>query len=269
MKILHLDKKSVDVISLRSREALPEDSKTFIEQPTSVFENGMLKIVYCYLEEQLPKLVQALKSISYDKNHRSGGLPTTSRIFGHSPRSTLRKDFCAVTSMSQQFPEQHAEICKGATVVSKLYEQFNPILYKQHDQTSKDKVRREWHLEDSPFTSGVANKDNQLRYHFDSGNFLDVWSAMLVFKNKMEGGYLSVPEYDLCFELKDHSCLMFDGQGLLHGVTPFKKLSLDAYRYSIVYYSLRQMWNCLSPSDELLRIRELKTKREYKRAGLA
>jgi 2-oxoglutarate-Fe(II)-dependent dioxygenase family protein len=268
MKILHLDKHPLDIESLRKREALAKDSRMFIQEPCSIYENGKLKVVYVYLDEKMPALVEALKTIPYEKSYRSGGLPTISRIFGYSPRSTLRKDFCASTSLSQEFPAQHAEICRGAKVVSDLYSIHNPDLYCRHEALSEEKVKSEWHLEDSPFTSGIANKDNQLRYHFDSGNFADVWSAMLVFKKDVEGGFLSVPEYDVCFELKDHSCLMFDGQGLLHGVTPFKKLTPEAYRYSIVYYSLRQMWNCLSPTDELMRIRKIKTQREFKRAGL-
>lgn len=268
MRTIELERKKINISELRKREALQKDCGTFISQPTKVYENGKLKIAYVYLEEKMPALVEALKTIPYEKSFRSGGLPTISRIFGYSPRSTLRKDFCATTSLAQEFPAQHGEICKGAGVVSKLYGEFNPELYKTHKEISDGKVRPEWRLEESPFTSGIANKDNQLRYHFDSGNFSDVWSAMLVFKNQISGGHLSVPEYDLCFELKDHSALMFDGQGLLHGVTPFKKLTPDAYRYSIVYYSLRQMWNCLAPTDELMRIRKIKTEREFKRAGL-
>lgn len=268
MKTLEIDRKEIDIETLRKREAVPQDCGRFIDEPVKVYEKGQLKIVYANLDSPMPKLVDALKAIPYEKNYRSGGLPTISRIFGYSPRSTLRKDFCATTSLAQEFPKQHAEICKGAAVVGKLYGQFNPELYKTHKEISDGKVRPEWRLEESPFTSGIANKDNQLRYHFDSGNFANVWSAMLVFKNQITGGHLSVPEYDLCFELKDHSALMFDGQGLLHGVTPFKKLTPEAYRFTIVYYSLRQMWNCLSPTDELVRIRKIKTEREFRRAGL-
>lgn len=268
MQRIEAKKRKVNMEQLRSREALDTDCTQFVRDSAQVYENGELKIVYAMLPQRMPKLVEALKSVTYETSTRSGGLPTVSRIFGYSPRSTLRKDFCAVTSLAASHPEQHAEICKGAKVVSEIYQQYNPELHSKHHATSKEKVRPEWHLEDSPFTSGIANKDNQLRYHFDTGNFKNVWSGMLVFKNQVAGGYLSVPEYDLCFELKDHSVLLFDGQGLLHGVTPFRKLAPDAYRYSIVYYSLRQMWNCLSPSDELIRIRKIKTEREYKRAGL-
>lgn len=268
MKTIQAYRHRIEVDQFRSREAKRDDCSQFITENCQVLENGELKIVYVKLETQMPSLVDALKNITYQNSYRSGGLPTVSRIFGFSPRSTLRKDFCAITSMAQEFPIQHAEICKGAKVVSDIYMHYNPELFTKHLQTSQEKVLPSWHLEDSPFTSGIANKDNQLRYHFDTGNFKDVWSGMLVFKNQVEGGFLSVPEYDLCFKLDDHSALLFDGQGLLHGVTPFKKLGPNAYRYSIVYYSLRQMWNCLEPSGELKRIRKIKTEREFKRAGV-
>lgn len=267
MKNMNVKRKSVNIEMLRSREALPSDCAMFIDEPTCVYEQGVLQIVYAYVPF-MPPLVEALKGITYERSTRSEGLPTISRIFGYSPRSTLRKDFCAVTSLAQEYPAQHAEICKGAALVSMIYALHNPELFGQHLTITQEKVQPEWHLESTPFTSGIANKDNQLRYHFDTGNFKDVWSGMLVFKKDVAGGFLSVPQVDLCFELKDHSILLFDGQSLLHGVTPFRKLTKEAYRYSIVYYSLRQMWNCLSPTEELARIRKLKTQREYKRANL-
>lgn len=212
-------------------------------------------------------MVAALKNVTYSKNFRTGGLPTNSRIFGYSPRVTLRKDFCATTSMSQEFPDAHREICEGAAIAETFYMAHAPKLFKEHVDIAHEKVKPDWRIGEV-FTSGIANKDNQLWYHHDRGNFANVWSAMFVFKRKITGGFLSVPEYDLCFALRDHSVLLFDGQGLLHGVTPFKKAGPDSYRYSIVYYSMRQMWNCLSPKDEMNRIRKLKTEREFKRAGL-
>lgn len=89
---------------------------------------------------------------------------------------------------------------------------------------------------------------------------------MLVFKRDIVGGHLSCPEYGLGFKLKNNSLLMFDGQSILHGVTPIQKKSASAYRYSIVYYSLQQMWKCMSVDEELARIRNKKTEREIKRA---
>lgn len=133
-------------------------------------------------------------------------------------------------------------------------------MYYNDSMTEKDYV-----IQDSAFTSGIINKNNPLKYHFDRGNFVDVWSNMLVFKHRIEGGFLSCPEFDIGFELKHNSLLMFDGQGILHGVTPIKRHGPESYRYSIVYYSMRQMWQCRPLGEEIDRIRKKKTERERKR----
>ena len=80
---------------------------------------------------------------------------------------------------------------------------------------------------------------------------------MLVLKKDMEGGWLCIPEINTRFLLKNNSLFMFDGQKLLHGVSPMNERSEDAYRFSIVYYSLKGMWKCLTLTEELLRAREL------------
>jgi len=41
----------------------------------------------------------------------------------------------------------------------------------------------------------------------------------------------------------------------------------NSYRYSVVYYSLKQVWNCPPLSEEILRAREVRNKRETKRAS--
>lgn len=268
MQKLTVKRREVDFKRLRLRDALTTDCSVFIEGSAAVYEGGELKIVYQEFDERMPWLVDALKKVDYKSSFRASGLPTISRVFGYKPRSTLRNDFCASTSLAHESPGEHATICRGAALVERLYQEANHELHQEHRALTEKKVHADWRLEGTVFTSGIANKDNQLKYHFDTGNFKNVWSAMLTFKKDIEGGHLAVPEYDLCFKLRDHSALMFDGQGLLHGVTPFTKFNDQAYRYTVVYYSLRQMWNCLSPTEELTRIRRLKTEREWRRAGL-
>jgi hypothetical protein len=90
---------------------------------------------------------------------------------------------------------------------------------------------------------------------------------MIILKKDMQGGYLSLPEFGIGVECSNNSLFLFDGQGILHGVTPFKKLSLDSYRYSIVYYSMQQIWKCLPLTEELAHVRELKAQRELKRTS--
>ena len=59
---------------------------------------------------------------------------------------------------------------------------------------------------------------------------------------------------------------MFEGQNILHGVTPFEKLSSDSFRVTIVYYSLKEMWKCLEVDDEIVRARTSRMFSELKRA---
>ena len=115
------------------------------------------------------------------------------------------------------------------------------------------------------FTSGIVNHNNPLKYHFDSGNYNGVWSAMFAFKRDIEGGHLACPEIDVAFKCSNFSLVMFDGQSILHGVTPIKKMKPDAVRYTVVYYSLKAMWSCDSPSDELERMRSKRQEIELSR----
>lgn len=224
----------------------------------------MVTVVYLELEDDCTDVVKVLRRTAYKTDGRTSGMISTSRTIGFLPRLAIRRDFCTSTSMAHEDPEGHAIVCQYAEKVAKYYEQFNPELYAEHQRTV-EKVLPEYRVANSVFTSGIINKNNPLPYHLDYGNFRNVWSNMLVFKRKISGGYLSVPEYDIGFELKNNSLLMFDGQNLVHGVTPITMRSKDAHRYSIVYYSLRDMWNCLPITEELTRIRKLRTEREMRR----
>jgi hypothetical protein len=92
---------------------------------------------------------------------------------------------------------------------------------------------------------------------------------MYAISHDCAGGYLAVPELNIGFSFDRPALIMFDGQGLIHGVTPLEKRSKEAYRYSVVYYALQQMCKCGTLDEELARIRKVKTQRELKRAGKA
>lgn len=156
-------------------------------------------------------------------------------------------------------------VTEFGTKLAGIYYTNAPEVFSKHNKTTLDNVEGEWVIPKTPFTSGIINKNNPLKYHFDTGNFRDVYSAMVVFKKDIDGGYLSLPEYNVGMKLQSNSVFLFDGQSVLHGVTPIKRKDPVAYRYSIVYYSLRQMWNCDPLNEELARIRQVKTERELKR----
>jgi hypothetical protein len=211
------------------------------------------------------RITQAVLKIKYFKDVRTEGLSTNSRIFGYRPRETIRKDFCSSTSLVHDFPDEHKLFADFAKTLDAHYKKYVPEIYKVHQNLSDEKILEEWKMQGSPFTSGIINKNNPLKYHYDSGNFTDVYSNMLALKRDVQGGYLAIPEYDVALEIANHSISLFDGQKLLHGVTPILYSNAQGYRYTIVYYTLKKMWNCEPLTAEIARIKKLKTQREQKR----
>ena len=270
MQSLNVKLNKIDIKQYRQRGATEEDFDQLIRQSTNVYITGRLAISYIApVDESLDQLRQALHEIKYMKSTRTSGLQTTSRIFGYAPRNELRNHPCRLVSLATEFPVQHAIIEQGARIAAHYYRQNNPDLAGAHLNMTEEKLDGQYVLADTMFTSGIVNENNPLNYHFDSGNYKGVYSAMFGFKQGIRGGYLSVPEINLGFEISDRSLLLFDGQGLLHGVTPITKTRPDAKRYSIVYYSLQQMWNCDTPGEELERLRKRRTEIERNRAGIS
>lgn len=264
-EILTRTRKELDLSSYRFTYAKESDFEELVGRSAIIIdqESERVCMIYLELEEPCDELVEGLQQIEYRQQERSSGMKTTSRIFGYRPRITYRDDFCTDASLARENARVHSLVTSYAKKVATYYQQYNPELYEKHHQLV-EKVLPEWKLE-SVFTSGIINKNNPLAYHFDAGNFKGVWSNMLAFRKDVVGGYLSVPEYNLGFAIKHNSLLMFDGQHILHGVTPLTKLSPDAFRFTIVYYSLQSMWQCLPPKEEISRIRKLRTEREERR----
>lgn len=268
MREIQLKRKDIDLAQFVKRSALDSDYDQFIDDDVIAVDADTKEIIFIHTRLDFPDtdIMWALNRIKYQENTRTAGLKTNSRIFGYNPRNVVRKDFCSAVSLAVDQPQEHAVVCKYGVQISALYSQFTPTTYAKHQQVMAAKVLDEWQIKDTPFTSGIINKNNPLKYHFDSGNFKNVYSCMAVFKKDIRGGYLSMPEYGVGVSLPHNSVFMFDGQSVLHGVTPITKTSNQAVRYSIVYYSLQQIWNCLPLSEEVARIRNVKTQRERRRA---
>jgi len=265
---LQLHRKPVNIKDYIKRSALETDFTKLITESTIITDqNNKLSIVYLIIPEIPDFFANVLTKIQYKKNRRITGLRSEGAIFGYMPREQIRKDFCSSTLMARENPKAHNLICNFGKLLTKQYQQHAPQIYGQHSQIMQDSVLNEWTIPETPFTSGIINKNNQLKYHKDAGNFSKVYSNMVCFKKGCKGGYLSIPEFDIGLDIANKSILLFDGQDIIHGVTPFKLQSPypDSYRFTIVYYSLKQMWNCQPISEELDRIKARKTEREQKR----
>ena len=267
MKIIQVSKlPNVDYREYVKRTALEKDFKTLIKEPCILMEGETVLCIYNIVDIDTAELVKDLKSLKYHEGYRTRGLKSLSRIFGFRPRSPIRGEYCSSTSLATENPEVHARVCNLALDIEKYYEKYSPKVYAEHKAETDSKIKDIYKIQGkSLFTSGIINKNNPLKYHFDSGNFNGVYSMMIVFKSGIQGGYLSLPEYGIGLELPNNAVLMFDGQSILHGVTPITKTTPESHRFSIVYYSLKQMWKCLALDEELARIRNKKRKREVMR----
>lgn len=264
MQIQELTQKTTQIKELNKKSPLDSDASIVVSEPTIFTLNGKPIIVYGKLDQNLEAIREACKNIRYEKSDRTGGLKTESRIFGFKPRRIIRGDFCSSTSLAKESPKEHSLITNFGKVFCELYSQHLPDVFSNHKQTVEG-VLPEWVIPGTVFTSGIINKKNSLKYHWDSGNFKDCMSCMLVLRKDIEGGMLSIPEFDLKLDLQDSTYLIFDGQKILHGVTQIKPLNKFSYRYSIVFYALKQMCNCLPFKKELDRVRKVKKAREEKR----
>lgn len=270
---LDRERRALELGAYKLRRASEGDCRDVVGEPFALYEGDTLKIVYLELADDpedgpgLERIYRAVGRVRFERSTRTRGLATTSRVFGYLPRIPLRRDYCTATSLASEQPAEHAVVSSGAALVSRHYRAWNPDLYARHREAAASLPVPEYQLEDEVFTSGIINENNPLKYHFDAGNLRDVWSGMLVFRDGVLGGSLALPEYDLAVALKHKSLFLFDGQGILHGVTPMQLVRPDAKRYSLVYYSLRGLWSCAPLGSELARIRRLRVERETKRAA--
>lgn len=262
-----------DVRDYVHRSALETDIKHLITDDTVIYLDGVPVIAYFkFKNTDFQPLVSRLVELRYDHTERTGGLKTTSRVFGYQPRITLRRDFCSATSLTGREPEINEIITGHAQQIQQIYQRMFPERFEVHRAKVEDgyemktPIKPEWRIPGTVFTSGIINKNNPLKYHFDAGNLKGVNSCMMGFKKDIGGGYLAVPEIQTGFEIANESLLIFDGQSLLHGVTQMRTMSEQAHRFTMVFYSLLQMWKCEPLDVELARIRAIKTQRHRKRA---
>lgn len=264
MKVVKVTKKNLDLKDWVKRSAKESDYELLIDEPCILEVDGVPKVIYDHLDIDTSEVQAALRRIKYSEGKRSRGLVSRSRIFGYRPRNEMRQDYCSSASLAVENPREHEIVAGLATKLEEYYKKYNPAQYDEHRAQSEEKIKKNWRIgHQSIFTSGIINKNNPLKYHFDTGNFKDVYSMMIVFKQGVDGGFLALPEYGVAFKLPNNSLFLFDGQGILHGVTPIKYSDPQtSYRYSVVYYTLKRMWQCLEVTEELARIRQAKTTRE-------
>lgn len=267
MQQIKLTYHAIDDKKFEKKTCTGRTERTYINKPSVLTYADKPVMVYGQFPNspQLEHLRSLLKSLEFGTSTRTAGLVSTSRTFGFMPRVTIRRDFCTATAMSKDHPLAFDELMRFGEVIAQKYQEFFPETFAKQTKIVNDSILQDWIIPKTPFTSGIANKNNALKYHYDNGNFDEVASCMLVLKKNSQGGNLCIPMFDLQIDICDRGFVIFDGQSILHGVSPINNVNSQAYRYSVVYYALKAMTYCLTPTEELARIRTVKRIREKKR----
>lgn len=254
MRLVEVQAKKLNPKDYIKKKVNAKDCSSTIDFDCEVVDqhgNHLISYLHNVDDDRLEDVRKALLATNYAKSTRTGGLETNSRIFGYAPRNALRNHTCRQVSMAKEQPIEHKVLTAASQIIEALYKKYSPESYRHHRDKAIDKIQDEWRIGDTVFTSGIANKNNALAYHYDSGNVKNCRSAMFAFKDNTTGGELCMPELDVKFDLGDRSLILFDGQSIIHGVAPLKTGLAGGYRITAVFYTLEEMWKCLPINEEV------------------
>lgn len=243
--------------------AKESDYDFLLKEEADVYLDGKLLMAYRF--KDFSKLFSSLKDMAFNVSTRSGGLVTNSLIFGSAPRISLRNDYCRSCKNNFNYKSQFNLLKKELKELENFYKETNSDVYLSHKREVHGNVLEEYFFDKkSVFTQCIVNKNNVLAYHKDQGNFDGYWSVQITMKDKnLDGGYLVFPDYRFAVECKNNSFLFFYNTKEIHGVTPIK--TVGGNRITVVFYSIKNMKNCLSVDKEINRINNIKTQRCLKK----
>lgn len=232
-------------------------------------------IQHVFPPQQLREIRQAMISrVRWDgttpgsNEFRLSGIKNAHRTFGFTAPVPLRQRYgCARCRLDSEVPDLCGRLVDVARMAELLYEEHAPEQYARH-RALVDEIDPAWRIGGGIWTSGIINHTSALPYHRDAGNLVGSWSAMLVLRRHVEGGRLHVAEYGVDLSCEDGMLCIFDGQALLHGVTPLtiRPGHAAAHRFTTVFYAKAGMRTCAAPEEEPLRAQRARTLSEERQA---
>lgn len=202
------------------------------------------------------------KRLTQMKNDYGGDI--LSQNFGFKPMRTVFQQPASASKFNSDYPKEYKKIASLGAEMMGLYKRYSEENYNRQIEMISE-VDEQWKIPGTFFTQGVINDSVNFSYHYDRGNFKNCWSCMAVFREDVDGGELVIPGIKTALAIKDHNYVFFDGQSLLHGVTPIKKTSQYGRRFSIVFYALEAMKNCGTYEEEIAKARSMDMRKHKKR----
>ena len=223
------------------------------------------------------EIADELRSIKWDapvnardkpaNEARLSGIVVTHRTFGfQSPVPLRRRYACSRSRFDEEYPRASSLIGQFTEEAELLFAREAESVHDLSTVKVREEIPEAWRIRGTPWTSGIINHTAALPYHRDSGNIKGSWSAMLGVRRECDGGLLHLVDYDVWLAIPNGSISIFDGQSVLHGVSPFRLTKPSGYRFTLVTYARRGMRVCAEdPADEAHRAKLAATKAEDER----
>ena len=192
----------------------------------------------------------------------SGGASSRSAMVGWlRPNAMLGRNYCAPAVGARKTPAAHLAAVNAAGPCADLMATILPERTDQHRDLVSI-IDAGYLLPGGLWTSGIVNYTAPYFYHRDRNNVPGTWSAMPVLRRGTRGGHLAFPEYEIDGQIAVAACadgdvLLFEGQRIIHGVTPITIIEPDGYRITTVYYAVDALRHC-PPCDEQLAVSRVK-----------
>lgn len=259
----------------------PPDGALVIDRDVSIVDAVTKQVVGVYVtcaSDIATNLAADLRHVDFDSAPfmrspstaaRLSGISAASRTFGYQPPVPMRRRYgCSRSQFNAQHPEAAEHLAEFCRVAERAMRTYAEDVYA----TTADQVRKgipnAWLIAGTPWSSGIINKTASLPYHTDKANIPNSWSAMLGARRNIEGGLLHLADYDAWFTISHGSIIIFDGQSVTHGVSPFHPSGPNPWRYTCVVYAKQGMKVCCGdPKEEAKRAARAATDAETLRIG--
>ena len=178
-------------------------------------------------------------------------LQVLSGIAGYFDRSA-HYDFCRTTAFNQKNLKKFNKAIPLIELVDKGFKEYVPGRYEKQKRMIRA-TNPNYRISDTAFTTITINKDYRTAYHYDAGDYPGGFGNLVAYCRDIEPMYLVLPRYGVGVHLNTNDLLLVNVHEL-HGNTKFVPSGPNPVRLSFVMYYRNNMYKCLSPKEELLRV---------------
>lgn len=259
----------IDKKDYLGREASTADYDTVVEgEPTDVIVDGRVAAVYRPLPASMgAKFLTLARQLDFGGTTRLGAknLYHKSQLFGYTPRSPLRRNWCSICAFAREKPELYQGLVAWSKTAVAIMEKEAPTALAEYwANVEKAGISKSWLMPGTPFSTAQVNESSAVKYHLDAADVADTWNCLFIINSQMSGGLTVLPRFRLAFSASGFAFCGFPTVAEIHGVTPLVKRSPAAFRYAMIFYTMSGMAKCGTPEEELERIRNWSTKSERK-----